>query len=100
MGAWMSTLRDEGRIEPGDIDEVMTALARIGDDQLTADAGQTADASTFDHGTSAQRDYWFAQGYDTGDVEKCGVIYDEFSDGTLAAELQAGADAVNGETAP
>ena len=100
MGAWMSTLRDDGRIEAGDIDEVMAALARIGDDRLTADAGQTADASTFDHGTSAQRDYWFAQGYDSGDVEKCGVIYDDFSDGTLEKELQAGADAVNSETTP
>ena len=100
MGAWMSTVRDEGRIEAGDIDEVLGALERIGDDRLTADAGQTADASTFDHGTSAQREYWFAQGYDTGDVEKCGVIYDNLTDGTLAAELQAGADAVNTATAP
>lgn len=100
MGAWMSTVRDEGRIEAGDIDEVLGALERIGDDRLTADAGQTADASTFDHGTSAQREYWFAQGYDTGDVEKCGVIYDNLADGTLAAELQAGADAVNTATAP
>lgn len=100
MGAWMSTVRDEGRIEAGDIDEVLGALERIGDDRLTADAGQTADASTFDHGTSAQREYWFAQGYDTGDVEKCGVIYDNLADGTLEAELQAGADAVNTATAP
>lgn len=100
MGAWMSTVRDEGRIESGDVDEVLAALARIGDDRLTADAGATADASTFDHGTSAQRDYWFAQGYDTGDVEKCGVIYDNLADGTLEAELQAGADAVNSATTP
>jgi len=100
MGAWMSTLRDEGRIEPGDIDEVMAALARIGDDTLTADAGQAADASTFDHGTSAQRDYWFAKGYDTGDVEACGVIYDDLLNGTLEKQLQDGADAVNSSTTP
>jgi predicted metalloprotease len=100
MGAWLSTLRDEGRIEEGDIDEVLAALARIGDDRLTADAGQAADASTFDHGTSAQRDYWFAKGYDTGDVEACGVIYDDLLDGTLEKQLQDGADAVNSSTTP
>jgi predicted metalloprotease len=100
MGAWLSTLRDEGRIEEGDIDEVLAALARLGDDQLTADAGQAADASTFDHGTSAQRDYWFAKGYDTGDVEACGVIYDDLLNGTLEKQLQDGADAVNSSTTP
>ena len=100
MGAWMATLRDDGRIEAGDIDEVKAALARIGDDRLTADAGQKADASTFDHGTSAQRDYWFAQGYDSGDIGKCEVIYDDLDSGKLEKELKAGADAVNSETTP
>lgn len=100
MGVWMSTVRDEGRIQEGDVDEVLGALERIGDDRLTADAGQAADASTFDHGTSAQREYWFAQGYDTGDVEKCGVIYDDLTNGTLEKELKAGADAVNASTTP
>ena len=100
MGAWMSTARDEGRIEDGDIEEVLGALTRIGDDSLTADAGQVADAATFDHGTSAQREYWFAQGYDTGDVEKCGVMYDDLLNGTLEKELKAGADAVNSSTTP
>ncbi|MFZ4756055.1 MAG: neutral zinc metallopeptidase [Miltoncostaeaceae bacterium] len=100
MGAWMSTARDEGRIEDGDIEEVLGALERIGDDRLTADAGQAADAATFNHGTSAQREYWFAQGYDTGDVEKCGVMYDDLVNGTLEKELKAGADAVNSSTTP
>jgi predicted metalloprotease len=100
MGAWMSTARDDGRIEDGDIDEVLGALTRIGDDSLTADSGQVADAATFDHGTSAQREYWFAEGYDTGDVEKCGVMYDDLLNGTLEKELKAGADAVNSSTTP
>ena len=100
MGVWMSTARDEGRIEDGDIEEVLGALTRIGDDSLTADAGQVADAATFDHGTSAQREYWFAQGYDTGDGEKCGVMYADLLDGTLEKELNAGADAVNSSTTP
>jgi predicted metalloprotease len=100
MGVWMSTARDEGRIEDGDIEEVLGALERLGDDSLTAGAGQVADAATFDHGTSAQREYWFAQGYDTGDVEKCGVMYDDLLDGTLEKELNAGADAVNSSTTP
>ncbi len=96
----MSTVRDEGRIEDGDIEEVLGALERIGDDRLTGDAGQVADAATCNHGTSAQRRYWFAQGYDTGNVEKCGVVYDDLVNGTLEKELKAGTDAVNSSTTP
>ncbi len=98
MGLWLSSVNDEGRLEVGDIDEVLTTLSKIGDDKLTADAGQAADASTFDHGTSKERAKWFEVGYTSGDPAKCATVYDDLGDGTLSAELQAGADAVNGAT--
>lgn len=98
MGLWLSSVNNDGRLEVGDINEVLTTLDKIGDDKLSAGSGQAADASTFDHGTSAERSKWFEVGYTTGDAQKCVKVYDDLGDGTLQAELQAGADAVNGAT--
>ena len=95
MGIWMSSVDDEKRLEPGDLDEVLGALEKIGDDNLTAEAGATADAGTFDHGTSEQRQVWFGVGFSTQDPEACNRVFDDLEDGTLEKELQAGADAVN-----
>ena len=60
-----------GSIEPGDIEEAMNAAGQIGDDTLQRNAGQVVRPHTFTHGTSAQRQRWFARGYDTGDMMEC-----------------------------
>jgi predicted metalloprotease len=98
MGIWMSTVDDEKRLEPGDLDEVLTALEKIGDDRLSKDAGVIAEAETFDHGTSEQRQVWFGVGFETQDADACAVVFDDLNDGTLEKELQAGADAANAST--
>lgn len=95
MGAWMSSVDDEKRLEPGDLDEVLTTLEKIGDDKLSESVGEQADPETFDHGTAEQRQVWFGVGFETQDVEACNKVYDDLADGTLSEELQAGADAVN-----
>ena len=53
---------------------------------------------SLDHGTSSERAKWFEVGYTTGSPDKCATVYDDLGNGTLAAELQAGADAVNSAT--
>jgi len=58
-------------LERGDIEEAMNAAAQIGDDTLQRNAGRTVQPHTFTHGTSAQRQRWFARGYDTGDMAQC-----------------------------
>ena len=95
MGNWMSTLDDDKRLEPGDLDEVLTTLEKIGDDKLSESAGEQADPETFDHGTAEQRQTWFGVGFETKDPEACSKVYDDLADGTLEQELQAGADAAN-----
>lgn len=60
-----------GSIERGDIAEAMNAAARIGDDALQRNAGQTVRPDSFTHGTSDQRQSWFARGYDSGDIGEC-----------------------------
>ena len=83
MGIWMSSVDDERRLEPGDLDEVLTAMDNVGDDKLSDQAGEKADPSEFNHGTSAQRQYWFAEGFDTQDVDACSKVFDDLFDGTL-----------------
>ncbi|MEM6387206.1 MAG: neutral zinc metallopeptidase [Pseudomonadota bacterium] len=60
-----------GSLERGDIAEAMNAAKRIGDDTLQRNAGRIPQPHTFTHGTSEQRQRWFARGYETGDVQSC-----------------------------
>ena len=60
-----------GSLERGDIEEALNAAARIGDDTLQRQAGQPVRPHTFTHGTSEQRQRWFANGYRTGDMAAC-----------------------------
>lgn len=98
MGLWLSSVDDEKRLEEGDLGEVLGALERIGDDTLSAANGVEADASAFDHGTAEQRQVWFGVGYAAQDPAACARVFDDLADGTLAQELQQGADQANGET--
>ncbi len=89
MGIWMSSVNDAKRLEPGDIEEVLGALDKIGDDKLSADAGVEADPSEFDHGTSLQRITWFAEGFESEDVDACSKVFDDLFDGTLAKDTKS-----------
>ena len=89
MGIWMSSVDDQKRLEPGDLDEVINVLNNIGDDKLSADAGVKADPSEFDHGTSAQRLYWFSEGFNTQDIDACSKVFDDLFDGTLERDVRS-----------
>ena len=67
------------RLDPGDLEEALTAANAIGDDKLQKQAQGEVVPDSFTHGTSAQRMYWFKKGYDTGDVNQG----DTFSAGAL-----------------
>lgn len=76
-GVWAARNRD--RIEPGDIEEGMTAAHAIGDDTLQKAAGRRPVPESFTHGSSAQRMAWLKKGLATGDPNQC----DTFSAATL-----------------
>jgi predicted metalloprotease len=61
-------------LEPGDVEEAMTAAAAIGDDALQKQAQGFAVPDSFTHGTSAQRMHWFNQGLASGDIKKCNTF--------------------------
>lgn len=68
-GVWAAANRD--RLEPGDIQEGMTAAQAIGDDTLQREAGGRVMPDSFTHGTSAQRMEWLKRGLDSGDPAQC-----------------------------
>ena len=68
-GVWAAQNRD--RLEPGDIQEGLTAAHAIGDDTLQKEAQGRVVPDSFTHGTSAQRVYWLKHGFETGDPAQC-----------------------------
>lgn len=73
-GLWAHDQRDRGVLDPGDIEEALTAAAAIGDDALQQQGQGTVRPETFTHGTSEQRVRWFRTGYDTGDPDRCNTF--------------------------
>ena len=68
-GVWAAANRD--RLDPGDIQEGMTAAQAIGDDTLEGANGGRVVPESFTHGTSAQRQHWLKTGIDSGDPAQC-----------------------------
>ena len=57
-------------LDPGDIEEALTAASAIGDDRLQQQMQGQVNPDSFTHGTSAQRMKWFKKGYETGDMKQ------------------------------
>ena len=73
-GVWAA--RNKDRIEPGDIEEGLTAAHAIGDDTLMANAGQRPVEAAFTHGSSAQRMEWLRKGLARGEAGDCDTFAD------------------------
>ena len=68
-GVWASTVFDQ--LDPGDLDEALTASEAVGDDRIQSRAGGRVNPDTFTHGTSAQRRAWFERGRERGEPGDC-----------------------------
>ncbi len=68
-GIWASNVR--GLMERGDLAEALNAARKIGDDHLQRQSGRVPQPHTFTHGTSDQRERWFARGFESGKVGDC-----------------------------
>lgn len=73
-GVWAG--RNAKLIEPGDMEEGLTAASAIGDDTLMRNAGRQVSPESFTHGSSAQRMQWLRRGIQSGNEDDC----DTFSD--------------------
>ena len=70
-GVWANHAQNMMKIlEPGDIDEALSAANAIGDDRLQKQMQGEVVPESFTHGTSEQRMYWFKKGFETGDLRQ------------------------------
>ena len=70
-GVWGNSAAARGILDPGDLEEALTAAAAIGDDRLQRQSGSEVNQDTWTHGSSEQRQRWFKRGFDTGDPNRC-----------------------------
>lgn len=71
-GVWANlTQQLKNRLEPGDVEEGINALERLGNDALAKLRGQKVVPDAFTHGSSAQRVRWFTKGFDSGQLQVC-----------------------------
>ena len=71
-GIWTRLASDRlGVVESNDIAEAMNAAKQIGDDTIQRNAGRRPMPHTFTHGTSEQRQRWFARGYQSARMDQC-----------------------------
>jgi predicted metalloprotease len=70
-GVWGASVYARGILDPGDVQEGLTAAAAVGDDRIQEQTQGRIDPETFTHGTSEQRVRWFQTGFDSGDPNDC-----------------------------
>jgi uncharacterized protein len=71
-GIWANKAQEmRNIIEPGDIDQALTAAAAIGDDRIQKQTQGYVVRDSFTHGSSEQRQRWFRRGYETGSLQQC-----------------------------
>lgn len=70
-GVWAHSAYSRHLLDPGDLDEALTAAATVGDDFLQRAATGSVDPEQWTHGTSTQRQQWLTTGYDTGSPAAC-----------------------------
>jgi len=71
-GVWGHVANQQRQLlDPGDLEEALTAASAIGDDRLQREAGGRVVPDSFTHGSSAQRVKWFRRGFESGDPAVC-----------------------------
>jgi predicted metalloprotease len=70
-GVWAHDAAGRLQVTREDIAEALNAAQAIGDDRLQKQAQGFAVPDSFTHGTSAQRERWFARGFESGNPDAC-----------------------------
>ncbi len=72
-GLWAYSIRDLGVFEPGEIKEALDAAAAVGDDRIQSAVTGRVNPESWTHGSSEQRVAAFNNGFESGEVARCGI---------------------------
>jgi uncharacterized protein len=75
-GVWGASAAKRDKLEPGDVDEGLSAAAAVGDDRLQRQATGRVNTESFTHGSAEQRSAWFRRGFSGGSPEQCDTFGD------------------------
>ncbi|HET6665532.1 MAG TPA: neutral zinc metallopeptidase [Acidimicrobiales bacterium] len=70
-GVWAHSVYARGDLEPGDIEEGLTAAQAVGDDRIQEQAGMSVNPETWTHGSASDRQEWFDRGFESGESTEC-----------------------------
>lgn len=73
-GLWARNSGQQLKITRDDISDAMDAAAAVGDDALMQAAGRAVMPDAFTHGSSADRQKWFMNGYDGNQLSSCNTF--------------------------
>jgi hypothetical protein len=74
-GVWAYHANQTSRVlEPGDVEEGLSAAQAIGDDTLQRNAGRSVTPDSFTHGSAQERQRWLSTGLRTGDPSACNTF--------------------------
>jgi hypothetical protein len=59
------------QLDPGDIEEALSAASAVGDDRIQQATSGRVDPESWTHGSAEQRTAWFTTGYRSGNVGDC-----------------------------
>ena len=68
-GVWAHSAASD--LEPGDIEEALSAASAVGDDRIQEATQGRVDPESWTHGSAEQRVAWFTTGYESGNVADC-----------------------------
>lgn len=75
-GVWGRLANDMGNVQitPEEFQQASNAAAAVGDDRIMEGAGVQVNPEKFTHGSAKQREFWYARGYNTGDINQCNTF--------------------------